>query len=71
MYRFAYVFRSGLVCNDKYYVYDSNNYISYDNWHEGSFNEYKKTVYDAGAEYVTPRSILKLAIFIYVLESEL
>lgn len=61
----------GLVCNEKYYVYDSNNYISHDNWHVGSFDEYKKTVHEAGGGYITPRSILKLAILIYVLESEL
>jgi hypothetical protein len=36
----------GFVCGGKKYVYDSNNYISDDNWNEGNIDEYiKKTEY--------------------------
>ena len=31
---------SGLYCNEKYYVYDSNNIISYCKWNKSIFNEY-------------------------------
>ena len=31
---------SGLCCNDKYYIYDSNNIISYCKWNNGNLNEY-------------------------------
>jgi hypothetical protein len=34
----------GFVCGGKKYVYDSNNYISDDNWNEGNIDKYiKKT----------------------------
>jgi len=31
---------SGLYCNEKYYIYDSNNIISYCKWNKGNLNEY-------------------------------
>jgi hypothetical protein len=31
---------SGLYCNEKYYIYDSNNIISYCKWNNGNLNEY-------------------------------
>jgi hypothetical protein len=31
---------SGLNCNEKYYIYDSNDIISYTKWNNGIYNEY-------------------------------
>lgn len=31
---------SGLICGSKYYIYDSNNIISYNNWNQGTYNDY-------------------------------
>ena len=31
---------AGLKCNGQYYIYDSNNYISYTNWHQNKFDDY-------------------------------
>jgi hypothetical protein len=31
---------SGLICRDKYYIYDSNNILSYSNWNQGIYNDY-------------------------------
>ena len=32
----------GLICDDKYYVYDSNNIIAYTDWHKGNLSGYYK-----------------------------
>lgn len=31
---------SGLVCGAKYYIYDSNNILTYDSWNKGVYNNY-------------------------------
>jgi len=31
---------AGLICEDKYYIYDSNNILSYSNWNQGIYNDY-------------------------------
>ena len=31
---------AGLLCGTKYYVYDSNNIISYSNWNQSIYNDY-------------------------------
>ena len=31
---------SGLFCRSKYYIYDSNNIISYSNWNQEVYNDY-------------------------------
>jgi hypothetical protein len=37
---------SGLFCNDKYYIYDSNNIISYSKWYQNVYNEYIELIND-------------------------
>jgi hypothetical protein len=54
----------GLKCNDKYYIYDSNNYISYDNWQKGEYVEYLKILSDKGVNY----KYINVDVLIYILE---
>ena len=45
---------AGLKCGNKYYIYDSNNIISTDDWPSGSivnYNEKKKTTYNTDLYY--------------------
>jgi hypothetical protein len=35
----------GLICEDDYYIYDSNNVITYDKWNYNIFNNYKENFY--------------------------
>ena len=42
---------SGLYCNEKYYVYDSNNIISYCKWNKGNLNEYIELLNDRYNDY--------------------
>ena len=43
---------AGLKCDSKWYIYDSQNYITYCNWPSGNFSEYHKLRKDAKlAEY--------------------
>lgn len=37
---------SGLMCGSKYYIYDSNDLISYTNWNQGIFNDYIEQLND-------------------------
>jgi hypothetical protein len=37
---------SGLICDDKYYIYDSNNILSYSNWNQGLYNDYIEQLND-------------------------
>ena len=42
---------SGLYCNEKYYIYDSNNIISYCKWSRGNLNEYIDLLNDIYNDY--------------------
>jgi hypothetical protein len=33
---------AGLSCDGKYYIFDSNNLLTYDDWHKGKFDNYYK-----------------------------
>jgi hypothetical protein len=35
---------TGLKCGDKFYIYDSNNVICYDEWNNSNFDNYFKTI---------------------------
>ena len=37
---------SGLICDDKYYIYDSNNILSFSNWNQGLYNDYIEQLND-------------------------
>ncbi len=37
---------SGLICGSKYYIYDSNNILSYDAWNKNVYNEYIDSLND-------------------------
>ena len=37
---------SGLFCHDKYYIYDSNDIISYSKWYQNIYNEYIELIND-------------------------
>lgn len=36
----SYHIVAGLICGNKYYIYDSNNILSYTNWNQGIYNDY-------------------------------
>ena len=54
---------AGLKCDSKWYIYDSQNYITYCNWPSGNFSEYHKLRKDAKlAEY--PQFYFTCALYV-------
>jgi hypothetical protein len=55
---------AGLHCDDKYYIYDSNNYISYDDWPNGIITNYLGLLKNNNVKYKDKPFILDTLIYV-------
>ena len=54
----------GLICDDKFYVYDSNNHIAYTDWFSGDMSGYYKVLPDS---YFPDYNLFKINDLFYML----
>jgi hypothetical protein len=49
---------AGLKCNDKYYIYDSNNFITYDDWYLNNSQQYIQVLIKYYEEIITEKKTI-------------
>ena len=58
----------GLKCNDDSYIYDSNNYIVYDDWDHNQYYSYVNLLKEKNVEYANSIEGLNFYNLIYIKE---
>jgi len=57
---------AGLKCEDKYYIYDSNNFITYSNWNELDYTNYVNLIKENKVEEYYKHNNFEIKFLIYI-----